>query len=83
MDFKADVRFFLLLAAGVVAAAWGFANAGAVDELTKTGTNGYISMVRGLEPPQYSGAGIAGGAGNFSPAATTGYGGAPSYYPGA
>jgi hypothetical protein len=39
-------------------------------------------MVRGLEPPQGAG-GIAGGAGNFSPAATTGYGGAPSYYPGA
>ena len=40
-------------------------------------------MVRGLEPPQPASGGIAGGAGNFSPAATTGYGGAPSYYPGA
>jgi hypothetical protein len=82
MNLNFDVRFLLLLGAGVVAAAWAFANAGPIDELTKTGTNGYVSMVRGLEPPQGAG-GIAGGSGNFSPAATTGYGGAPSYYPGA
>jgi hypothetical protein len=82
MDFKADVRFLLLLGAGVVAASWALYNAGPVAELTRTGTNGYVSMVRGLEA-QPSGAGIAGGMGNFSPAATTGYGGEPSFYSGA
>ena len=65
MDFKGDVRFLLLLGAGVVAAAWAVYNAGPVAQLVGTGTNGYISMVQGLEPPQARG-GIAGGAGNFT-----------------
>jgi hypothetical protein len=75
MDFiKTDFRMALLFGFGLVAAAWAFANAGAIDELTKTGTNGYVSMIRGLEPPQ-GGAGIAGGSGSFAPAQTTRYGG--------
>jgi hypothetical protein len=74
MDFiKTDFRMALLFGFGLVAAAWAFANAGAIDELTKTGTNGYVSMIRGLEPPQ--GGGIAGGSGSFAPAQTTRYGG--------
>jgi hypothetical protein len=82
MNLNWDIRTLLLLGVGVVAGSWALYNAGAVAQLTQTGTNGYVSMVRGLEAPQ-PGGGIAGGAGNFSPAATTGYGGAPSYYPGA
>lgn len=60
MDFKADTRFLLLLGAGVVAASWALFNAGAVAQLVQTGTNGYVSMVRGLESPQ---GGATGGAG--------------------
>ena len=80
MDFKGDVRFLLLLGAGVVAASWALFNAGAVAQLVGTGTNGYISMVRGLESPQQGG-GVAGGAGGFAsnvisaaPSASYGYG---------
>jgi hypothetical protein len=66
---KGDFRFLLLLGAGVVAAAWAVNYAGAVNQLVGTGTNGYVTMVQGLEPPQAR-SGIAGGAGNFSPSAT-------------
>jgi hypothetical protein len=65
-EVNKDIRFWLLLGAGVVAAAWAFTYAGSVDELVRTGTSGYVNMIHGLEPPQLGG-GIAGGAGNFSP----------------
>jgi hypothetical protein len=82
MDLNKDIRFWLLLGAGVVAAAWAVTYAGSVDELVRTGTNGYVSMVQGLEPPQLR-SGVAGGAGNFAPSATfsgsTGYGSTSPY----
>jgi hypothetical protein len=82
-EVSKDVRFWLLLGGGVVAAAWAFTYAGSVDELVHTGTSGYVNMVRGLEPPQLGG-GIAGGGGNFSGAATNyggqSYGGSPYNY---
>lgn len=64
MDFKGDVRFLLLLGAGVVAAAWAVTYSGAVSQLVSTGTNGYIAMVDGLEPPAIRG-GPTGGAGTI------------------
>lgn len=64
MDFKGDVRFLLLLGAGVVAVGWAVTYAGAVHSLVSTGTNGYISMVNGLLPYQARG-GITGGAGTI------------------
>lgn len=67
MDFKGDIRFLLLLGAGVVAAAWAVTYAGSVNQLVQTGDSGYITLVRGLEPPSLSGGGITGGAGNFTP----------------
>lgn len=75
MDFKADFRLLLLVGVGVVAASWAFANTGNIQALTTTGTNGYVSMVRGLEAP--SSGGVVGGAGNF--AGNTGLAGG-SYY---
>jgi hypothetical protein len=62
-DFQKDIRFWLLLGAGVVAAAWAFRYASDVNSLVQTGTNGYVSMVQGLEPP--GSGGVGGGAGNF------------------
>jgi hypothetical protein len=82
MNLNFDVRFLLLLGAGVVAGAWALTYAGSVDQLVRTGTNGYVSMVRGLEPPNVGGSGIAGGSGSFSPAATTDSGGAPYHWGG-
>lgn len=77
---QGDIRFLLLLGAGVVAASWALFNAPAVAQLVGTGTNGYISMVRGLESPQ-GGGGVSGGAGNFpsnvisaAPSGSYGYG---------
>lgn len=78
MDFKGDVRLILLLGAGVVAAAWAVYNAGPVAQLVGTGTNGYVSMIQGLEPPQARG-GIAGGAGAIPQSAILGSGGQPMY----
>lgn len=75
MDFKGDVRFLLLLGAGVVAAAWAVTYSGSVAQLVQTGTNGYVSMVRGLEPSTSAGGGIMGGGGNFSPAVGGGFSG--------
>lgn len=72
---KGDFRFLLLLGAGVVAAAWAVTYYGAVGQLVSTGTNGYVSMVRGLEPPQVGGGGVAGGGGNFAAGSGLGAGG--------
>jgi hypothetical protein len=79
---QADFRLILVWGLAIAAGAWGLVYAGSVRELVTTGTNGYVSMIHGLEPPNLGG-GVAGGSGNFSQAATTGYGGAPSFYPGA
>jgi hypothetical protein len=83
-EVSKDIRFWLLLGGGVIAAAWAFTYAGSVDELVRTGTSGYVSMIHGLEPPQLAGGGIAGGGGNFSGAATNyggaSYGGSPYSY---
>lgn len=70
MDFKGDVRFLLLLGAGVVAAAWAFTYAGSVQQLVSTGTNGYITMVQGLEPAAARG-GVMGGGGTIPQSVTT------------
>lgn len=67
MDFKGDIRFLLLLGAGVVAAAWAFNYAGAVNQLVQTGDSGYITLIRGLEPPSISQ--MQGGSGGFTPGA--------------
>jgi hypothetical protein len=47
-EVNKDIRFWLLLGAGVVAAAWAFTYAGSVDELVRTGTSGYVNMIHGL-----------------------------------
>lgn len=65
---KFDGRILLLAGVAVVAAGWAVTYAGAVQQLVTTGTNGYVTLVRGLEPPAIASA--YGGAGNF--AANTG-----------
>jgi hypothetical protein len=64
---KADFRMILLLGVGIVALGWGVTYYQPIAQLVGTGTNGYLTMVHGLEPPQIAGSYGSGtiGAGQF------------------